>query len=313
MTRYIFLRLVAVLPVMAVVALVVFGLIRFAPGDPAAILAGHEATVEEREALRKHLGLDRPLVVQLGIWARNLLKGDLGTSIISKHSVTQLIRERMVPTISLALLVLVFAVTLAVPLGVLAAWKANSWVDRLVMVFAVLGFSMPVFWLGFILIYVFALKLPLFPAAGYVAPSEGLGPFLHRMVLPMLAAGLVVMALISRMTRATMLEILRDDYIRTARAKGLAENVVLVRHALRNAAIPIITVIGIAMAGLLSGVVITESVFAIPGVGRLLLDAILASDYPLIQGVILLVAAVFVFVNLLVDISYAIFDPRVRY
>jgi peptide/nickel transport system permease protein len=215
--------------------------------------------------------------------------------------------------LSLAILVLVFAVSLAVPLGVLAAWKANSWVDRTLMVFAVLGFSMPVFWLGFILIYVFALKLPLFPAAGYVAPSEGLGPFLHRMVLPMLAAGLVVMALISRMTRATMLEILRDDYIRTARAKGLAENVVLARHALRNAAIPIITVIGIAMAGLLSGVVVTESVFAIPGVGRLLLDAILARDYPLIQGVILLVAAVFVFVNLLVDISYAIFDPRVRY
>ena len=299
--------------VLLVVSLVVFALIRLSPGDPAALIAGHEALEGEVEAIREQLGLNRPLPVQLGIWFRDILQGDLGRSIVSKHPVLDLIRQWAVPTISLAILTEIIAISLAVPIGVLAAWKANTWIDRSVMVFATLGFSIPVFWLGFLMIYLFAVQLDLFPAAGYVAPSEGFLPFLHRMIMPAVATGVILMALIARMTRATVLEILGEDYVRTARAKGLAEKSVLIRHALRNAALPIMTVIGLGVAGVLSGVVVTESVFAIPGLGRLLVNSILARDYPIIQGVILVVSGVYVFVNLLVDISYAYFDPRVRY
>ena len=219
----------------------------------------------------------------------------------------------VVPTLSLAIMTEVIAISLAIPMGVLAAWKANSLIDRSVMVFATLGFSIPVFWLGFLMIYLFAVRLGIFPAAGYVAPTEDFVGFLHRLIMPAVATGVILMALIARMTRATVLEILNEDYVRTARAKGLAERAVLIRHALRNAALPLMTVIGLGIAGVLSGVVITESVFAIPGLGRLLINSILARDYPIIQGVILVVSAVYVFINLLVDISYAYFDPRVRY
>ena len=313
MAGYVVRRILSTIPVLLVVSLVVFALIRLSPGDPAALIAGHEALEGEVEAIREQLGLNRPLPVQLGIWFRDILRGDLGRSIVSKHPVIDLIRQWAVPTISLAILTEVIAVSLAVPLGVLAAWKANTWIDRSVMVFATLGFSIPVFWLGFLMIYLFAVQLGLFPAAGYVAPTEGILPFLHRMIMPALATGVILMALIARMTRATVLEILGEDYVRTARAKGLAESSVLIRHALRNAALPIMTVIGLGIAGVLSGVVVTESVFAIPGLGRLLVNSILARDYPIIQGVILVVSGVYVFVNLLVDISYAYFDPRVRY
>lgn len=313
MIAYIIRRILATIPVLAVVALVVFVLLRIAPGDPAAIIAGHEATRDEVEQIRQHLGLDRPLPVQLAVWFKDILRGNLGESIVSRHKVLDLIRQWAVPTISLAVLTEIFAISMAIPLGVLAAWKANTWIDRAVMVLASLGFSIPVFWLGFLLIFVFAIKLHLFPAAGYVAPTEGFGAFLHRMIMPAFATGLVLMALITRMTRATVLEVLKEDYVRTARAKGLSEWAVLIRHALRNSALPIMTVIGLGLAGVLSGVVVTESVFAIPGLGRLLVNSILARDYPIIQGVILVVSAVYVFVNLLVDISYAYFDPRVRY
>lgn len=313
MTGYIIRRVLATIPVLLVVALVVFALIRFAPGDPAAIIAGQESTEEEVEGIRRQLGLDRPLPIQLGIWFRDILRGDLGQSILSKHEVTDLIVQRVVPTLSLAVLTEIFALAVAIPIGVLAAWKANSWIDRVVMVFATLGFSIPVFWLGFILIFFFAIKVPLFPAAGYVAPSEDFISYLHRLALPSLATGVIIMALIARMTRATVLETLREDYVRTARSKGLSENRVLIRHALRNAALPIITVIGLGIAALLSGLVVTESVFGIPGLGRLLLNAIVSRDYPIIQGTILAISVVYVIINLLVDISYAFFDPRVRY
>lgn len=313
MIGYIIRRALATIPVLLVVSIVVFGLSRLAPGDPAVLIAGHEAQDWEVEALREQLGLNRPLPVQLGIWFKDILQGDLGRSIVSKHSVTGLIRQWVVPTLSLAILTEVFAISVAIPLGVLAAWKANTWIDRAVMVFATLGFSVPVFWLGFMLIYLFAVQLHWFPAAGYVHPTEGFGAFLYHLILPAFATGVILIALITRMTRATVREILSEDYVRTARAKGLNERVVLVRHALRPAALPILTVIGMGLAGVLSGVVVTEMVFAIPGLGRLLVNSILARDYPIIQGVILVVSAVYVFVNLLVDISYAYFDPRVRY
>ena len=313
MGAYIIRRVLATIPVLLIVALIVFGLIHFAPGDPAAILAGQEATMEEIEAIREGLGLNRPLPLQLGIWFKDILRGDLGQSIISRHDVLTLVRQRAVPTISLAILTEIIAIGLAVPLGVLAAWKANSWIDRTVMVLASLGFSIPVFWLGFLMIYLFAVKLGWFPVAGYYNPSEGLWPWFHRLLMPAFATGVIVMALITRMTRATVLEVLKEDYIRTAWAKGLASRTVLMRHALRNAALPIVTVIGIGLAGVLGGLVVTEQVFAIPGLGRLLVNAILARDYPIIQGTILVISFIYVFVNLLVDISYAYFDPRIKY
>ena len=313
MGAYIIRRLIATIPVLIVVALIVFALIHFAPGDPAAILAGQEATADEIEAIRKGLGLDRPLPLQLGIWFKDIVRGDLGESIISRHNVLTLIKQRAVPTISLAILTEIIAIGLAIPLGVLAAWKANSWIDRSVMVAATLGFSIPVFWLGFLMIYLFGVKLGWFPVAGYYAPSEGLWQWFHRLIMPAFATGIIVMALITRMTRATVLEVLREDYIRTAWAKGLASRTVLMRHALRNAALPIVTVIGIGLAGVLGGLVVTEQVFAIPGLGRLLVNAILARDYPIIQGTILVISVIYVFVNLLIDISYAYFDPRIKY
>jgi peptide/nickel transport system permease protein len=313
MTGYIIKRVLSTFPVLLVVALVVFALIRVAPGDPAAIIAGHEATLAEVEGIREQLGLNRPLPVQLGIWLSDIARGDLGRSILSKHEVSTLIKQRLVPTLSLAILTEIFAIFVAIPLGVLAAWKANTWIDRVVMIFATLGFSIPVFWLGFIMIWALAVQLGWFPAAGYVAPSEDFGKYLHRLIMPAFATGVIIMALITRMTRATVLETLKEDYVRTARAKGLTETAVLIRHALRNAALPIITVIGLGVAALLSGLVVTESVFAIPGLGRLLLNAILARDYPIIQGAILVTSAVYVFINLLVDLSYAYFDPRIRY
>ena len=313
MWAYIIRRVLAAIPVLFIVAVVVFALLHVAPGDPAAIIAGHEATAEEVELKRKAMGLDRPIYVQLGIWFKDILQGDLGQSITSQASVLELVRFRLTPTLSLAVLTELMVIPIAIPLGVLAAWKANTWIDRGVMVIASFGFSIPAFFLGFILIYLFALKVPWFPPAGYVHMGDDFIGYLHRLILPSISIGLIIMALITRMTRATVLEILNEDYVRTARAKGLAERVVLLRHALKNAALPIITVIGIGFAALLSGIVVIENVFAIPGVGRLLVDAILRYDYPVIQGAILLISVIYVFVNLLVDISYALFDPRIRY
>ena len=313
MQAYIMQRLLMTIPVMFVVLLFTFTLLRVTPGDPARIIAGVEATEEEIAEIRHSLGLDRPLPMQLAIFLGDILRGDLGTSITSHFKVTRLIRSRILPTASLAFFTELFAISMAVPLGVLAAWKANTWIDRSVMIFCSLGFSIPLFFLGFLLIIGFALKWQLFPVAGFVHPSEGILTYLRHLVLPSLATGLVIMALIARMTRASMLEVLQEDYIRTAQAKGLSETTVLLSHALKNAALPIVTIIGLGCAGVLGGLVITEYVFAIPGMGRLVVDAMLRRDYPVIQGAILLISAVYVLVNLVVDLSYAYFDPRIKY
>ena len=313
MIAYILRRLLATIPVMTVVAVFVFFLLRFAPGDPAAIIAGDDATSEQIAAVRAKLGLDRPVLEQFGLWVWGMMQGDFGTSIFSNLPVTRLIAQRIEPTLALTLSTLLVAVLLAIPLGVLAAARARRLTDRLVMLFSVMGFAMPVFLVGYVLIYVFAMKLGWFPVQGYVPLSQGVGPWAERLVLPSLALGITYMALIARTTRASMLEVLSQDYIRTANSKGLASSRVLLLHALKNAAVPIVTVIGIGVALLISGVVITETVFNIPGLGRLTVDAVLKRDYPIVQGLIIVFAGVKVLVNLLIDISYAFLDPRIRY
>jgi peptide/nickel transport system permease protein len=313
MIAYILRRLGATFIVMAVVALFVFSLLFLTPGDPAAVIAGDIATDDDIKNIRAKLGLDEPFLVQFGGWVWRLLHGDLGTSIFTNLPVTTLIGQRVQPTVSLTLCTLIVAVLIAVPLGVIAAARAGTWVDRFVMGFSVLGFSVPVFVLAYVLIIVFSVQLEWLPVQGYRPLKEGMWPWLSHLILPSIALGTVYMALIARITRAAMLDVLSQDYIRTANAKGLAPRAVLTRHALKNAGVPIITVIGIGIALLISGAIVTETVFAIPGIGRLTVDAILRRDYPIIQGVILLFSGVYVLINLLVDLSYRLFDPRIRY
>ena len=313
MFAYVVRRVLATIPVMAVVALFVFSLLYIAPGDPAAVIAGDQATPADVERIRQSLGLDRPYLVRFGEWVWRILQGDLGTSIFTNLPVSLMIRQRIEPTLSLMVVTLLLAVTIAVPMGVLAAWKQGTWIDRLVMMFAVLGFSVPVFVVGYLLAWVFALELDWLPVQGYTPLSEGFGPFIENLILPAIALGLVYIALIARITRATMLEVLQQDYVRTARAKGVGQRGILFLHALKNAAVPIVTVIGIGIALLIGGAVVTESVFAIPGLGRLTVDAILRRDYPVIQGVVLLFSFTYVLVNLLIDLLYTLFDPRIRY
>lgn len=313
MLGYFFCRVLAAIPVMLVVALFVFLLLRLSPGDPAAIIAGDMASPEQLAAIRENLGLNQPLYRQFFVWIWQLLQGDFSTSLMAHTPVLEMIGQRLEPTLSLALVAILFTIVISVPLGVLAAWKHGSWIDTLVMSTSVLGFSVPVFVIGYVLITVFALELKWLPVQGFRSLAEGLGPFAERIVLPALTLSSVYVALVARMTRASMLEVLGEDYIRTARAKGLAEIHVLFRHALRNALIPILTVIGTGFALMISGVVVTESVFNIPGLGRLIVDAVLARDYPVIQGMILLTSGVYVVINLLIDLSYAISDPRIRY
>ena len=313
MLSYLLRRVLSTIPVMAIVALFVFSLLYIAPGDPAAIIAGDQATPADVERIRAGLGLDRPFLIRFGEWVWHVLNGDLGVSIFTNLPVTRMIGQRLEPTISLMVLTLILSVSIAVPMGVLAAWNHGTWIDRVIMVFAVLGFSVPVFVVGYVLAYVFALELDWFPVQGYTPISRGLGPWLNNLVLPSVALGGVYIALISRITRATMLEVLGQDYVRTAKAKGVGSRTILFLHALKNAAVPIVTVIGIGVALLIGGAVVTESVFAIPGLGRLVVDAILRRDYPVIQGVVLLFSFVYVLVNLGVDLLYTVFDPRIRY
>jgi peptide/nickel transport system permease protein len=313
MLAYIIRRLLATIPVMGVVALFVFSLLYIAPGDPAAVIAGDLATSEDIARIHAKLGLDEPFLWRFGTWLWGVLHGDLGVSIFTTLPVTQLIGQRLEPTAALTITTLIVSIAFAIPLGVVAAWKVGTWIDRGVMVIAVLGFSLPSFVLAYILILAFSIELDWLPVQGYVSIRDGFAPFIAHLILPSIALGLIYGALIARITRASMLEVLSQDYIRTAQAKGLAQDAVLVRHALRNAAIPIATVIGIGLALLISGVIVTETVFAIPGIGRLTVDAILRRDYPIIQGVILLFSAAYVLVNLAVDISYTLLDPRVRY
>ncbi|KST60919.1 peptide ABC transporter [Methylobacterium sp. GXS13] len=313
MLGYIGRRILATIPVMAVVGLFVFSLLYFAPGDPAAIIAGDQATPDDVARIRASLGLDRPFLVRFGEWSWQILHGDLGTSIFTNLPVTTMIGQRIQPTVSLMLVTLILAIVVAVPLGVVAAWKAGSLIDRLVMGLAVMGFSVPVFVVGYVLAYVFALELGWLPVQGYTPIEQGLWPWFANLILPAVTLGLVYIALIARVTRATMLDVLQQDYVRTARAKGLAQGPVLFIHALKNAAVPIVTVIGIGIALLIGGAVVTETVFAIPGLGRLTVDAILRRDYPVIQGVVLLFSFVYVLVNLAIDLFYTVLDPRIRY
>ena len=313
MLGYILRRLAATLPVLLIVAVLVFLMLRLTPGDPAAVIAGDSASTEQIEVIRSRLGLDQPILSQFAIWGGNLLRGNFGESFFFKKSVAELIAGRIEPTLSLALLTIVIAVVVAVPLGVLAAYRHGTWIDRIVMGFSVLGFSVPVFVIGYSLIYVFAITLNWLPIQGYQSPSAGFGGFLQRLVLPAVSLSVIYIALIARMTRASVLEVLSEDYIRTARAKGQVERKILFRHALKNAAVPIVTVIGIGIALLIGGVVVTESVFSIPGLGRLTVDAVLARDYPVIQAVILMFSVVYVLINLAIDLAYSLFDPRIRY
>jgi peptide/nickel transport system permease protein len=313
MLAYISRRVLATIPVMAIVALFVFSLLYIAPGDPAAIIAGDQATPEQIAQIRANLGLERPFLVRFGEWAWQILRGDLGISIFTSLPVTQLIAQRIQPTLSLMIVTLIFSVSVAVPLGVIAAWKAGSLIDRVIMAFAVVGFSVPVFVVGYVLAYVFALELDWLPVQGYTPLSEGVWPWLQNLILPAISLGLIYIALIARITRATMLEVLSQDYIKTARAKGLGQRAVLFLHALKNAAVPIVTVIGLGIALLIGGAVVTESVFVIPGLGRLTVDAILRRDYPVIQGIVLLFSFTYVLVNLGVDLVYTLVDPRIRY
>ena len=314
MFAYIVRRVIATIPVVAIVALFIFSLLYFAPGDPAAIIAGDQATPADVERIRASLGLDRPFVVRFFEWSWQVMQGNLGVSIFTNLPVSKMIAQRIEPSLSLMLLTLTFAISVAVPLGVLAAWKHGTWIDRIVMMFAVFFFSVPVFVVGYLLAYTFALQLDWFPVQGYTpfSLSDPL-PWLRNLVLPAAALGGAFVALIARITRATMLEVLSQEYIRTARAKGVSQRPILFMHALKNAAVPIVTIIGIGFAGLIGGAVVTESVFAIPGVGRLVVDAILRRDYPIIQGVVLMLSFTYVLVNLCVDLLYTLFDPRIRY
>jgi peptide/nickel transport system permease protein len=313
MLAYAVRRILATIPVMLIVALFVFSLLYLAPGDPAAIIAGDQATPADVERIRASLGLDRPFVVRFGEWLWQIMHGDLGTSIFTNLPVSHMIAQRIEPTTSLMLLTILFSIVVAIPLGVVAAWKHGTWIDRCVMVLAVFGFSTPVFVLGYLLAYLFALRLDWLPVQGFTSISQGLVPFLRSLALPTIALGLIYIALLARITRATMLEVLSQDYVRTAKAKGVGQRAVLFVHALKNAAVPIVTIVGIGVALLIGGAVITESVFAIPGLGRLTVDAILRRDYPVIQGVVLLFSFVYVLVNLAVDLLYTLFDPRIRY
>ena len=313
MLGYLVRRVLAAVPVMGVVALFVFLLLRITPGDPAAILAGDNATPAQLERIRASLGLNEPLYVQFFTWINKLLHGDLGVSLISNVPVLKMIGQRVEPSISIAISTIILAVVIAVPLGVIAAWKRGTWIDRFVMGLSVLGFSVPVFVIGYVLIQIFAIDLRWLPVQGFKSITAGFGPFLERNILPTLTLSFIYIALIARMTRAAMLDVLGEDFIRTARAKGIGEIAVLLRHGLRNAAVPVITVIGTGFALLISGVVVTESVFNIPGIGRLTVDAVLARDYPVIQAMILLTSLIYVTVNLLIDVAYTLLDPRIRY
>ncbi len=313
MFNFILRRMFAAIPVMAMVAVIVFAILRLTPGDPAAIIAGDSATAEQLDQIRRVMGLDQPIYTQFFMWVGQLLSGDLGVSLLSGTQVSDMIMQRMGPSLALALSTIILSVLVAVPLGILAAWRQGKVFDRFVMATSVLGFSVPVFVTAYLLILVFSLKLGWFPVQGYKPLDEGVWPFMKSLVLPTIALSTVYVALIARITRTSIIEVMGEDFIRTARAKGLRERSVLLGHALRNAAVPIVTIIGVGVALLISGVVVTESVFNLPGLGRLVVEAVLGRDYPVIQALILLFALVYVLINLVVDTLYTVFDPRIRY
>lgn len=305
-------RLVTLVPVLVVVAVVVFFLAHVAPGDPAAVMAGNEATTERIEQLRQQMGLDRPLHEQFVSWIAGALQGDLGNSYFLNQPVSLSLAQRIEPTGLLTLYALIFSIIIGLPAGILAAMYRNSWIDRLAMVTALGGVCIPSFWFGILLILFFAVRLRWLPAAGYVPFMEDPVENFRYLLMPSFSLGLQAAALLARVVRSSMLEVLREDYVRTARAKGLRERLILVRHALPNAMIPALTVIGNSTGTLLGGAVVTEAVFNTPGVGRLVVQSVLRRDFPVIQGAVLAIAGVYVLVNLAVDIAYTIVDPRLR-
>jgi peptide/nickel transport system permease protein len=313
MLGYIARRLVATIPVIATVATVVFAMLRLTPGDPAAIIAGDDATAEQLEHIRTSMGLDQPIYVQFIQWLAQLVRGDLGVSLLSGTPVTGMIADRMGPSLALAAGTIFLTVVVAIPLGVLAAWRRGKLLDRFIMTVSVFGFSVPTFVVAYLLIYVFSISFGWLPVQGYKPLEEGFWEFAQRLLLPVLALSAIYTALIARITRSSIIETMGEDFIRTARAKGAKESVVLMRHALRNAAVPIVTIIGIGVASLMSGVVVTESVFNLPGLGRLVVEAVLARDYPVLQGLILLFSFTYILINLVVDVLYTVFDPRIQY
>jgi len=312
MLSYVAARILAGIPTLLLVSIFIFSLVHMTPGDPAILLAGDNATPAQVEAIRARLHLDLPIWEQFALWFGDAVQLDLGDSVYSGKPVTELIAQRIEPTLVLSLFTLLLTVAIAIPLGAISAWKANSLVDRLAMGFATLGFSIPVFAIAYIMVYLFAVEWRLFPVQGYKPLSGGILTTLHSVTLPSIALALVFSALIARVTRASVLDALGENYIRTARAKGLGAPRILFIHALKSVGVPVITVVGIGLATLIGGVVVTESVFNIPGIGRLTVDAITRRDYPVIQGVILFFSASLIFINLIVDLSYALIDPRVR-
>ena len=312
MTAYILRRLVLLIPVMIVVGVVVFALVHLTPGDPAAVILGDRATAEDIQRLRDQLGLNDPLPVQFARWFGDMLRLDFGESIFLGEPVTQALLNRVQPTALLTLYALLIQIGIGVPAGVLAAVRHNSPLDRVFTVMAISGSAIPTFFLGIVLILIFAVRLRWLPSGGYVPPGEGLGEHLKSMILPAFALGFSAAGLLARMVRSSMLDVLREDYVRVAWAKGLPERLVIVRHALRNALIPALTIIGISVGALLGGAVVTETVFTIPGMGRLVVQSIARRDYPVIQGAIVAIALTYVLVNLVVDVLYVYVDPRVR-
>jgi peptide/nickel transport system permease protein len=313
MLNFLLRRGLATAPVLLIVAVIVFLLLRMTPGDPAAAIAGDAASVQDVERIRAQLGLNAPIASQFFGWLGHVLRGDLGYSYFYKMSVTELIGQRLEPTLSVAAVTVVLTVLIAVPLGVLAAARRGGPLDRFIMSASVLGFSVPVFVAGYLMIWLFSMQLGWLPSQGYNRIAAGVGPWLRNLVLPCVTLAVMYAALIARVTRAAVSEALTEDYVRTARAKGISERRMLIRHALANAAVPIATIIGLSVAGLIGGVVVTETIYAIPGLGQLTVDAVLSRDYPLIQGITLFFSLVYVVVNLLVDLSYLLLDPRIRY
>ncbi len=313
MWRYIVMRVLSTIPVIGAVGIITFSMLHIAPGNPAYIIAGEEASLEVVRKIEKQMGFDKPFIVQFGVWVGKLFKGDLGKSVFSQLPVGELMLPRIQPTLSLGIQVILLSMLLGVPMGIIAAWKAGRAADRTLMLIAVLGFSTPGFWLAFLLMWGFAVNLRWFPVLGYEPISSGLITHLHSMFLPVIVNAVLNSAFISRITRSIMLEVLREDYIRTARAKGLGELVVYLRHAFRNACIPVLTLMGAAIAGLATGAVVTETIFAIPGLGRMLIESIARRDFPIIQGMMMVVATFYVLINLVIDIAYAYLDPRIRY
>ncbi|MES0101719.1 ABC transporter permease [Mesorhizobium sp. M0019] len=313
MAAYILRRSISAIAVMVMVGMFVFLLLRLAPGDPAAMIAGKSATAEMIAGIREKLGLNDPMPVQFIGWVRDMLGGDFGTSIFAGRPVLELISQRLEPTLSLSILTMIVSVSVGVSFGILAAWRTGGLVDRLLAAFSALGYSVPVFVIGYFLIYFFAIKTHWLPVQGYAPFNQGLGPWFVHLVLPTVALSLGYIAFIARVTRASMLEVLSEDYMRTAAAKGASSYAMLFHHALKNAGVPILTVIGISFAYLIGGVVLTETVFNIPGIGRLVVDAINNRDYPIIQSVLILTSGLYVFINLTVDLAYTLIDPRIRY